>query len=124
MERQGVRAAAGLREASLRLRVNAYRVPLTRGRTATTRGFPQPATGNAEIDSRFVCHTRRPEVAEVLDEPGFVAALVGCPDDISVEFTDRSLLLVGQRRPTEQLSLFTRSAVALAAATPSGLFVP
>jgi hypothetical protein len=97
---------------------------LTRGRTATTRGFPQPATGNAEIDSRFVCHTRRPEVAESLDEPGFVAALVGCPDDVSVEFTDRSLLLVGQRRPTEQLSLFTRSAVALAAATPSGLFVP
>ena len=31
MERQGVRAAAGLREAGLRLRVNAYRVLLTRG---------------------------------------------------------------------------------------------
>jgi hypothetical protein len=97
---------------------------LTRGCTATTRGLPQLATGNAELDSRFVCHTRRPEVACKLDEPDFVAALINCPDDVSVEFTDQSLLVVGQRRPAEQLTLFTRGAIALAAATPSALFAP
>lgn len=97
---------------------------LTRGRTATTRGIPQLATGNAEIDTRFVCHTRRPELAGALDDPGFVVALIGSPDDTSVEFTDRSLLLAGPRRSIEQLSSFTRAAVALAAATPGTLFVP
>ena len=97
---------------------------LTRGRTATTRGLPQLATGNAELDSRFVCHTYRPELAGKLDEPGFVAALIGCPDDVSVEFTEQSLLVVGQRRGAEQLTLFARSAIAVAAATPSALFAP
>jgi hypothetical protein len=97
---------------------------LTRGRTTTTRGFPRLPTGNAEIDSRFVCHTYQPEVAGTLDVPDFVAALINSPDDTSVEFTDRSLLLVGKRRPVEQLSMFTRAAIALAAATPSALFMP